>query len=94
MTENKRFNLRAGYYHEYTGIGRCTDENLTTNKAVDLLNELSEENKKLKKYNKSQELEIIRLHNLADVMSTVLRELGIYDVYNDEQIENVKRRVK
>jgi len=47
----------------------------------------------LKKYNKGQELEIIRLHNLADAMSAVLRELGIYDVYNDEQIENVKRRI-
>ena len=60
---------------------------------IDLLNELSEENQKLKKYNKGQELEIIRLHNLADAMSAVLKELGIYDVYNDEQIENVKRRI-
>ena len=57
------------------------------------LNELLDENGKLKKYNKGQELEIIRLHNLADTMSAVLRELGIYDVYNDEQIENVKRRI-
>lgn len=58
-----------------------------------LVNELSEENEKLKKYDKGQELEIVRLHNLADAMSAVLRELGIYDVYNDEQIENVKRRI-
>ena len=55
---------------------------------------LRKENEQLKKYNKGQELEIVRLHNLADAMGAVLRELGIYDVYNDEQIENVKRRVK
>lgn len=148
MTE-KRFNLRAGYYHNYTGICSDTDENLTTNNVVDLLNEqgktikelekdlndalnrieersidvqllkeengnlkkenelkgdfrnfinedivrIKKENEKLKKYNKGQELEIVRLHTLADAMSAVLRELGIYDVYNDEQIENVKRRI-
>ncbi|MBO6274617.1 MAG: hypothetical protein J6M91_03630 [Methanobrevibacter sp.] len=55
--------------------------------------QLIQGNEKLKKYNKGQELEIVRLHNLADAMSGVLRELGIYDVYNDEQIENVKRRL-
>ena len=55
--------------------------------------QLIQGNEKLKKYNKGQELEIRRLHNLADAMSGVLRELGIYDVYNDEQIENVKRRL-
>lgn len=55
--------------------------------------QLIQENEKLKKCNKGQELEIRRLHNLADAMSGVLRELCIYDVYNDEQIENVKRRL-
>lgn len=55
--------------------------------------QLIQGNEKLKKYNKGQELEIRRLHNLADAMSGVLRELCIYDVYNDEQIENVKRRL-
>lgn len=73
---------------------RLFADSLTGDEVVNLLNELSKENQKLKKYNKGQELEIIRLHNLADAMSAVLRELGIYDVYNDEQIENVKRRVK
>lgn len=42
MTE-KQYNLRAGYYHNYTGICSDTDENLTTNKVVDLLNEQEEE---------------------------------------------------
>ena len=48
MTE-KQYNLRAGYYHNYTGIGRDTDENLTTNKVVDLLNEQEEQIKELEK---------------------------------------------
>lgn len=38
MTENKRFNLRAGYYDEYTGICGGNNENFTTNEVVDLLN--------------------------------------------------------
>lgn len=72
------------------GVG----DELWLGEVVDMLNQLTKENEKLKKYNKGQELEIVRLHNLADAMGAVLRELGIYDVYNDEQIENVKRRVK
>lgn len=47
MTE-KQYNLRAGYYYEYTGICSDTDENLTTNEVVRLLNELSEEKEELK----------------------------------------------
>lgn len=47
MTENKRYNLRAGYYHNYTGIGRNKEENLTTNQACDKLNELRQ---KVKEY--------------------------------------------
>lgn len=48
MTE-KRFNLRAGYYHNYTGICSDTDENLTTNNVVDLLNEQGKTIKELEK---------------------------------------------
>ena len=42
MTENKRYCVRAGYWHNYTGIGRCEDENLTTNEVCDLINEQNE----------------------------------------------------
>ena len=38
----KRYCVRAGYWHNYTGIGRCKDENLTTNKVCDLINEQHE----------------------------------------------------
>lgn len=38
MTE-KQYNLRAGYYDEYTGICGGNNENFTTNEVVDLLNE-------------------------------------------------------
>ena len=55
---------------------------------------LKEENERLKRINKGQELEIVRLHKLADRMSGVLRELGIYDVYDDETIEEIKNKVK
>lgn len=41
MTE-KRYCVRAGYWHEYTGIGRNEDENLTTNEACDIINEQDE----------------------------------------------------
>lgn len=58
------------------------------------IKELEKENEKLKGYNKSQELEIVRLHNLADAMSGVLKELGVYDVYDEEQINSVKEKLK
>jgi len=58
------------------------------------VNELEKENEKLKGYNKSQELEIVRLHKLADAMSGVLKELGVYDVYDEEQINSVKEKLK
>ena len=41
-TENERYCVRAGYWHNYTGIGRCEDENLTTNEVCDLINEQNE----------------------------------------------------
>lgn len=55
---------------------------------------LQKENEKLKQSKKGQELEIVRLHHLADAMSSVLRELGIYDVYNKEQIDKVKKELQ
>ena len=61
MTE-KRFNLRAGYYDEYTGICGGNDENFTTNEVVYLLNEqdarikeLEKKNTDLKQYKEWQE---------------------------------------
>ena len=41
-TENERYCVRAGYWHNYAGIGRCEDENLTTNEVCDLINEQNE----------------------------------------------------
>ena len=67
---------------------------LTKFEVVDLLNALHEENQSKDKIIKGQELEIIRLHGLADAMSGALRELGVYDVYNKEQIQSVKERLK
>jgi len=69
MSENKQFNLRAGYYHEYTGIGRDTDENLTTNKVVDLLNE--------------QEKEIQQLKLIIDGLNYALKNIRQIDVEID-----------
>ena len=48
MTENERYCVRAGYWHNYTGIGRCEDENLTTNEVCDLINEQNETIQQLK----------------------------------------------
>lgn len=72
----------------------CCTLSVWVEQLVDLLNELNDKNKRLKQINKGQELEIKRLHNLADRMSGVLRELGIYDVYDNETIEEIKNKVK
>lgn len=70
---------------------------MSEDQVIDLLNklynenmELKKENERLKKVNKGQELEITRLHNLADAMSGALRELGVYDVYDNEKIDEIK----
>ncbi len=63
------------------------------NALFDKIKELEKENEKIKEYNKSQELEIVRLHKLADAMGGVLRELGVYDVYDEEQINSVKKKL-
>ena len=52
MTE-KQYDLRAGYYYEYTGICSDTDENLTTNEVVDLLNKQEKRINQLENYIKS-----------------------------------------
>lgn len=59
----KQYNLRAGYYDEYTGICTCsdTDENLTTNEVVDLLNKQDKAIKELKFSNHSRAKIIIQL---------------------------------
>ena len=46
MSENI-YNLRAGYYYNYTGICKNSEENLTTNEVVDLLNEKDKRIKRL-----------------------------------------------
>ena len=51
MAENKPYMLRAGYYHNYTGICKDKEENFTTNEVVDKLNEQDGRIKKLEKEN-------------------------------------------
>ena len=38
-----KYCVRAGYWHEYTGIGRDKDENLTTNEVCNKLNSLQKQ---------------------------------------------------
>lgn len=38
-----KYCVRAGYWHEYTGIGRDKDENLTTNEVCNELNNLQKQ---------------------------------------------------
>lgn len=101
MTENKRFKAHIfddGVNERYPDgiIDNENDENVIRNYQYisSLLNELHNEKERLKRINKGQELEIVRLHKLADAMSSVLRELGIYDVYDDGMIEEIKNKVK
>lgn len=76
------------------GVQKEFSEKLELLDLIDDINEIIDENEKLKKSKKGQELEIVRLHHLTDAMSGVLRELGIYDVYNKEQINKVKKELK
>lgn len=66
----------------------------TLNRLYSKYSSLKMKNEKLKRYNKSQELEIVRLHKLADAMSGILKEFGVYDVYNKEQVDSVKEKLK
>lgn len=96
MTENKRFKYSYSLEKVYdcnTFNGETT-ESYGTFECCDMLNQLNDENEQLKKSKKGQELEIVRLHHLTDAMSGVLRELGICDVYNKEQINKVKKELK
>ena len=38
-----KYCVRAGYWYEYTGIGRGEDENLTTNEVCNKLNNLQKQ---------------------------------------------------
>ena len=94
MTEKFKL-VKNEPYIENTETGECYDlDSDNFSYIVKIMNDLSNENEKLKKSKKGQELEIVRLHHLADAMSGVLRELGIYDVYNQEQINKVKEELQ
>ena len=73
--------------HYSTIVNRLNEQHKT-------ITRLEKENEQLKKSKKGQELEIARLHHLADAMSCALRELGIYDVYNKKQIDKVKKELQ
>ena len=89
MTENKRYKL---VIDEDTDAENVLDivENRKYNSIDDIVDLLN----RVESIQKGQELEIVRLHNLADTMSAVLRELGIFNVYNQEQIDRVKKKLK
>jgi len=59
-----KYCVRAGYWHEYTGIGRDKDENLTTNEVCNELNNLNDENEQLKQRNDRQAKRLGELYEL------------------------------
>lgn len=79
----KEYNLRAGYYHNYTGICSNTDENLTTNEVVDLLNKKEEQIKELKEENKA-------LKNTIKMYSNATRNDIDYIKELEEENEQMK----
>lgn len=99
MTE-KRFFLKKKFlgkdkFHDIIchNVMDSKETEETLNILYDKYSSLRKENEKIKEYNKSQELEIVRLHKLADAMSGVLKELGVYDVYDEKQINSVKEKL-
>lgn len=91
MTE-KQYNLRAGYYDEYTGICGGNDENFTTNEVCDKLNSLVDENEQLKK-------ELTKLKEWEKYVGDIKREeldavfkMSIYEIA--EGFEYYKKRIK
>lgn len=84
----KIYNLRAGYYYNYTGIGRDTDENLTTNEVVDLLNEKEKRIKQLKKENNDFDDAINEISNILleayeqGVSNPYLKRIGKVKLYD------------
>jgi len=98
----KQYNLRAGYYDEYTGICTCsdTDENLTTNEVVDLLNEQDKTIKELKQDNdiKFWKLQCIHYFNsnslfMSEISRAIKKGYEVSDKfqeYLDELKENNK----
>ena len=78
-------------YFELNGYYTMSDEQI-----LGLLNEyddLSDECEKLENINRGYELENIRLHHLANRMSGALRRIGVYDCYDDDQVESVRNKL-
>lgn len=90
MTE-KRFNLRAGYYDEYTGICGGNDENFTTNEVVYLLNEQDEAINELKYSNHSRAKIIIRLIDKINQLEKKNTDLKQYKEWQEEFINDMDR---
>ena len=76
MTE-KQYNVRAGYYHEYTGICRNKEDNLTTNEVCNKLNSLIDENEQLKKENQNYKY--------------LLQDMGL--LMSDEEVVNIRNEI-
>jgi len=102
MTE-KRFTIQSDSYAEEIKLLIDKEQMVmwsflhhdeAVNSICDLLNELHETLQSKNEIIKGQELEIVRLHGLADAMSGILRELGIHDVYNQEQIMKIKEKLR
>ena len=84
MTE-KRFMVINGIIHNEDG-------EMFQSEICDELNRLSEENQLKDEYIKGYQLEVKRLHHLADAMSGVLREFGIFDVFDKEAIAEALKK--
>jgi len=83
MTE-KRFNLRAGYYDEYTGICGGNNENFTTNEVVELLNNQDDKIRELQERNDRQRKRLDNLYQLIlnrdyDGQEELIKELEEYE---------------
>ncbi len=86
MSENI-YNLRAGYYYNYTGICKNSEENLTTNEVVDLLNEQEEKINQLKK-ELSQIKETFQCTITQNYTEDNKDEIHIKDSYTEIHIKN------
>lgn len=93
MTE-KRFNLRAGYYDEYTGICGGNDENFTTNNVVDLLNEQYERVKKLSEENIMLKEANLILRNNNDSLRRDNEELKKEIIYLQSELHNATVNIR
>lgn len=75
MTENKIYRLKAGYYHNYTGIGKHKEENYTTNEVCDLLNQKDKRIKELEKEKECWKLSACHDTNLKSMLSREIEKL-------------------